>query len=113
MLVPVPKSGASRGGFGGEPLRDAELLGARRLPVRYCPSRRFAAVVSDARRDCLCLAWVCSLRGAAGRAGVRGAAGRGACGVLAACPPVQAGAAAIVGDQRITVSSLDTQVSNL
>jgi transcription-repair coupling factor (superfamily II helicase) len=26
MLVPVPKSGASRGGFGGEPLRDAELL---------------------------------------------------------------------------------------
>jgi transcription-repair coupling factor (superfamily II helicase) len=26
MLVPVPKSGASRGGFGGEPLRDGELL---------------------------------------------------------------------------------------
>jgi transcription-repair coupling factor (superfamily II helicase) len=26
MLVPVPKSGASRGGFGGEPLRDTELL---------------------------------------------------------------------------------------
>ena len=26
MLVPVPKSGASSGGFGGEPLRDAELL---------------------------------------------------------------------------------------
>jgi transcription-repair coupling factor (superfamily II helicase) len=26
MLVPVPKSGASAGGFGGEPLRDAELL---------------------------------------------------------------------------------------
>jgi transcription-repair coupling factor (superfamily II helicase) len=26
MLVPVPKSGASTGGFGGEPLRDAELL---------------------------------------------------------------------------------------
>jgi transcription-repair coupling factor (superfamily II helicase) len=26
MLVPVPKSGASPGGFGGEPLRDAELL---------------------------------------------------------------------------------------
>jgi hypothetical protein len=26
MLIPVPKSGASRGGFGGEPLRDAELL---------------------------------------------------------------------------------------
>ena len=35
------------------------------------------------------------------------------CAVLAACSPVQAGAAAIVGDQRITVSSLDTQVSNL
>ncbi len=26
MLVPVPKAGASSGGFGGEPLRDAELL---------------------------------------------------------------------------------------
>jgi transcription-repair coupling factor (superfamily II helicase) len=26
MLVPVPKTGASGGGFGGEPLRDAELL---------------------------------------------------------------------------------------
>jgi transcription-repair coupling factor (superfamily II helicase) len=26
MLVPVPKAGASSGGFGGEPLRDIELL---------------------------------------------------------------------------------------
>jgi hypothetical protein len=42
-----------------------------------------------------------------------GAAGLGACLVLAACSPVQAGAAATVGSQRITVSSLDTQVSNL
>lgn len=42
-----------------------------------------------------------------------GAAGIGACAVLAACSPVQLGAAAVVGDQRITVSSLDTQVSNL
>jgi hypothetical protein len=41
-----------------------------------------------------------------------GAAGLGACAVLAACSPVQAGAAATVGSQRITVSSLDTQVSN-
>jgi peptidyl-prolyl cis-trans isomerase SurA len=41
-----------------------------------------------------------------------GAAGLGACAVLAACAPVQAGSAAIVGNQRITVSSLDTQVSN-
>jgi hypothetical protein len=43
---------------------------------------------------------------------VLGAAGLGACAVLAACAPVQAGSAAIVGNQRITVSSLDTQVSN-
>jgi hypothetical protein len=42
-----------------------------------------------------------------------GAVGLGACAVLAACSPVKLGAAAIVGDQRITVSSLDTQVSNL
>jgi SurA-like N-terminal domain len=41
------------------------------------------------------------------------AAGLGACAVLAACSPVQVGSAAIVGDQRITVASLDTQVSNL
>ena len=42
-----------------------------------------------------------------------GVAGFGACAVLAACSPVKAGSAAIVGDQRITVSSLDTQVQNL
>jgi hypothetical protein len=47
------------------------------------------------------------------RAAVLGAAGLGACAVLAACSPVQVGSAAIVGDQRITVSSLDSQVSNL
>jgi len=42
-----------------------------------------------------------------------GAAGLGACALIAACSPVKAGAAATVGNQRITVSSLDTQVSNL
>jgi hypothetical protein len=42
-----------------------------------------------------------------------GAAGLGACALIAACSPVKAGAAAIVGNQRITVSSLDTQVSYL
>jgi hypothetical protein len=44
---------------------------------------------------------------------VLGAAGVGACALLAACSPVQVGAAAIVGNQRITVSTVDTQVSNL
>jgi SurA N-terminal domain len=47
------------------------------------------------------------------RVAALGVAGLGACAVLAACSPVQMGAAAIVGNQRITVSSLDTQVSNL
>ena len=47
------------------------------------------------------------------RVAALGVAGFGACAVLAACSPVQMGAAAIVGNQRITVSSLDTQVSNL
>ena len=42
-----------------------------------------------------------------------GAAGLGACALLAACSPVKAGAAAIVGNQRITVSTLDQQVANL
>lgn len=42
-----------------------------------------------------------------------GVAGLGACAVLAACAPVQMGSAAIVGNQRITVSTLDTQVANL
>lgn len=42
-----------------------------------------------------------------------GAAGLGACAVLAACSTAQIGAAAIVGNQRITVASLDTNVSNL
>src|SRR6202012_5425298 len=53
----------------------------------------------------------CSKRGRRGAA--LSAAGLGACAVLAACGPVQAGAAAIVGSDRITVSSLDTQVSQL
>jgi len=42
-----------------------------------------------------------------------GAAGLGACALLAACAPVQMGSAAVVGNQRITVASLDDQVSNL
>ncbi|MGH3265141.1 MAG: SurA N-terminal domain-containing protein [Sciscionella sp.] len=42
-----------------------------------------------------------------------GTAGLGACAVLAACSTAQIGAAAIVGNQRITVASLDSQVSNL
>jgi len=46
------------------------------------------------------------------RVAALGAAGLGACAVLAACSPVQIGSAAIVGNQRITVSTLDTQVSN-
>jgi hypothetical protein len=47
-----------------------------------------------------------------GRAAVLGAAGLSACAVLAACSPVQVGAAAVVGNQRITQSALDNQVSN-
>jgi peptidyl-prolyl cis-trans isomerase SurA len=47
------------------------------------------------------------------RVAVLSVAGLGAGAVLAACSPVQVGSAAIVGDQRITASSLDTQVSNL
>ena len=42
-----------------------------------------------------------------------GAVCLGACVVLAACSPVKMGAAAIVGSERITTSSLDTQVANL
>jgi hypothetical protein len=41
-----------------------------------------------------------------------GAVSLGTCIVLAACAPVKMGSAAVVGDQRITVSSLDTQVTN-
>jgi hypothetical protein len=37
----------------------------------------------------------------------------GACAALTACAPVKMGAAATVGNQRITLSSLDTEVSNL
>jgi hypothetical protein len=47
------------------------------------------------------------------RAAAFGVVGAGACVVLAACSPVKVGSAAVVGDQRITVSALDTQVSNL
>jgi hypothetical protein len=48
-----------------------------------------------------------------GRGFVVGAAGLGACALVAACSPVKAGAAAIVGNDRITVTSLDDQVANL
>jgi hypothetical protein len=44
---------------------------------------------------------------------VLGAAGLGACALLAACAPVKMGAAAIVGSQRITTAALDTQVADL
>ena len=47
------------------------------------------------------------------RVAALGAAGVGACVLLAACGPVKMGAAAIVGNERITTSTLDTQVSNL
>jgi hypothetical protein len=47
------------------------------------------------------------------RAAAFGVVCAGACVVLAACSPVKVGSAAVVGDQRITVSTLDTQVSNL
>lgn len=42
-----------------------------------------------------------------------GMAVAGACALLAACSSVQMGAAAIVGNQRITQTSLDSEVSNL
>ena len=42
-----------------------------------------------------------------------GMAAAGACALLAACSSVQMGAAAIVGNQRITQTSLDGEVSNL
>ncbi len=47
------------------------------------------------------------------RVAAAAAAGLGACALLAACSPVQMGAAAVVGDQRVTTSALDTQVANL
>jgi hypothetical protein len=47
------------------------------------------------------------------RAAAFGVASMSACVVLAACSPVKMGSAAVVGDQRITQSALDTQVSNL
>ena len=47
------------------------------------------------------------------RAAACGVAAASACVVLASCSSVKIGTAAVVGDQRITVASLDTQVSNL
>jgi SurA N-terminal domain len=47
------------------------------------------------------------------RAAAFGVVAVGMCAVLAACSPVKLGSAAIVGNQRITVSSLDSDVSNL
>ncbi len=51
--------------------------------------------------------------GAAARAAAFGVVSMGACVLLAACSPVKMGAAAVVGDQRITQSAVDTAVSNL
>jgi len=47
------------------------------------------------------------------RVAVLGVAGLGACAVLAACSPVQFGAAATVGNDRITLSTLDSNVTAL
>lgn len=46
-------------------------------------------------------------------AGVSGVAALGAGAMLAACAPIQMGSAAIVGDQRITQSTLNARVANL
>ena len=47
------------------------------------------------------------------RAAAFGVVSASACVLLVACAPVKMGSAAVVGDQRITQSTLDTQVSNL
>jgi hypothetical protein len=47
------------------------------------------------------------------RAAAFGVVSASACVLLAACSPVKMGSAALVGDQRITQSALDTQVGNL
>jgi hypothetical protein len=54
-----------------------------------------------------------SVLGKKSRMAVFGIVTVGACAVLTACAPVKVGAAATVGSQRITLASLDTQVSNL
>jgi hypothetical protein len=58
-----------------------------------------------------------AVAGSAGRkiraAGFGGVAALGAAVLLSACAPVQMGAAAIVGNQRISQSTLDTNVSDL
>ena len=47
------------------------------------------------------------------RAAAFGVVSMSACVVLAACSPVKVGSAAVVGNQRITQSALDTQVADL
>src|ERR1700758_985417 len=42
-----------------------------------------------------------------------GVAAAGACVLLAACSPVKMGSAAVVGNQRITSATLDSDVSSL
>lgn len=54
-----------------------------------------------------------SVLGKKSRMAAFGIAAVGACAVVTACAPVKMGAAATVGNQRITLSSLDTQVSSL
>ena len=83
MLVPVPKTGP----IGGRPLRDPELLA-------WCVY---------VRRDILVLRRLVKVSAVVLGAGL----------VVTACSPVQMGSAAIVGDQRITIATLDNEVANL
>lgn len=54
-----------------------------------------------------------SVSGKKSRMAAFGIVAVGACAVLTACAPVKMGAAATVGNQRITLSSLDAEVSSL
>ncbi len=107
MLVPVPKSGAAGGGsgrasgatFGGEPLRDTELLAWCAEVVQLGTVRGMRKLRREAPVPSKKL--------------LAAAVAAGACTLLAACSPVKVGAAAVVGNQRITQASLATQVSSL
>ena len=103
MLVPVPKTAA----IGGQPLRDTELLAWCGEVIRSVLADLAVGVGKlcwhNVRRDILVL-----------RRLVKASAvvlGAGSC--WTGCSPVKFGAAAITGNQRITIATLDTEVTNL
>jgi len=99
MLVPVPKTAS----IGGQPLRDTELLAWCGEVIRSVLADLAVGVLFRMKGSSPVLRRLIAVSAAVLGVGL----------VVTGCSSVKFGAAAIVGNQRITLATLDTEVTNL